>query len=110
MDMSACCVVTTTTDRESVAEKIAQALLDKRLAACVQVHQVNSRYIWKGAVERADEWSLSIKARTEDFDEIATTIRALHTYETPEIVAVPIVAGDPAYLEWLAKAVERGKG
>ncbi|WP_294533992.1 divalent-cation tolerance protein CutA [uncultured Rhodoblastus sp.] len=110
MDMSACCVVTTTTDRESVAEKIAQALLEKRLAACVQVHQVNSRYVWKGAIERADEWSLSIKARAADFDEIAATIRALHTYETPEIIALPILAGDAAYLEWLAQAVARAKG
>jgi periplasmic divalent cation tolerance protein len=109
MDMSAYCVVTTTTDRESVAEKIAQALLEQRLAACVQLHQVNSRYIWKGAVERADEWSLSIKARAADFDEIAAAIRALHTYETPEIIAQPILAGDAPYLEWLAQATERGK-
>ena len=110
MDLSGYCVVTTTTDRESVAEKIAQALLEKSLAACVQVHPVNSRYVWKGALERADEWSLSIKARAGDFDEIAATIRALHPYETPEIIALPIVAGDAAYLEWLAQAVERGKG
>jgi uncharacterized protein involved in tolerance to divalent cations len=107
MDLSPYCVVTTTTDRESVAEKIAQALLDGRLAACVQVHPVNSRYIWKGAVERADEWSLAIKARTADFDAVAATIRALHTYETPEIIALPILAGDAAYLEWLALSTER---
>jgi periplasmic divalent cation tolerance protein len=109
MDLSGYCVVTTTTDRESVAEKIAQALLDRRLAACVQVHPVNSRYVWKGAIERADEWSLSIKARAADFDEVAAAIRALHTYETPEIIALPILAGDAAYMEWLARATERGK-
>jgi periplasmic divalent cation tolerance protein len=108
MDLSGYCVVTTTTDRESVAEKIAQALLDRRLAACVQVHQVSSRYIWKGSVERADEWSLAIKARAADFDEIAAAIRALHTYETPEILALPILAGDAATLEWLARATGRG--
>jgi periplasmic divalent cation tolerance protein len=107
MDLGAYCVVLTTTDRESVAEKISQALLEKRLAACVQVHAVASRYIWKGALERNDEWALSIKARAADFDAIAATIRELHTYELPEIVAVPIVAGDAAYLDWMAQATER---
>ena len=109
MDLGAFCVVLTTTDRESVAEKIVQALLEKRLAACVQVHPVASRYIWKGALERSDEWALSIKARTADFERIAATIRELHTYELPEIVAVPILAGDAAYLDWMAQATERGE-
>lgn len=108
MDLSAYCVVTTTTDRESVAEKIAQALLVRGLAACVQVHPVNSRYVWKGAIERADEWSLSIKARAADFGAVAAAIRALHTYETPEIIALPILDGDAAYLEWIAQATDRG--
>ena len=108
MDLSFYCVVTTTTDRESVADKIAQALLEQGLAACVQVHPVNSRYIWKGAVERADEWSLAIKARAADFDAVAATIRALHTYETPEILALPVLAGDEATLAWLAQATGRG--
>ncbi|MGO9389499.1 divalent-cation tolerance protein CutA [Rhodoblastus sp.] len=109
MDLGAFCVVLTTTDRESVAEKITHALLEKRLAACVQVHPVASRYIWKGALERSDEWALSIKARTADFAQIASIIRELHTYELPEIVALPILAVDPAYLDWVAQATERGE-
>lgn len=109
MDLSGYCVVMTSTDSEAGAERIAQALLEARLAACAQIHPATSRYTWKGAIARAEEWVLSIKARAADFEAIAAAIRALHSYETPEIIALPIVAGDPAYLDWLAQATERGK-
>jgi periplasmic divalent cation tolerance protein len=109
MVLNGYCVIMTTTDSEAGAETIAQALLEKRLAACVQIHPVKSRYLWQGAVERAQEWALSIKARAADFEEIATTIGAAHTYELPEIVAVPILAGEADYLDWIDQATERGK-
>ncbi len=110
MDLSGFCVVMTTIDSETGAEKIAQALLERRLAACVQMAPVTSRYIWKGAIERAEEWALSIKARAADFAEVAAAIRSLHSYETPEIIALPIVAGDPAYLHWVRQATGRAAG
>ena len=85
------------------AERIAHALVEERLAACVNVlGPVSSIYRWKGEVERATEIALIAKSRRDLFDRLATRIRALHSYETPAIVAWPIVAGDAAYLTWIA--------
>ena len=75
----------------------------------MQIHQIASRYVWKGAIEHSDEWALSIKARAADFEEIAAAIRALHSYELPEIIALPLLAADAAYADWLAEATERSK-
>ena len=108
MVLNGYCVILTTTDSEAGAETIAQALLEKRLAACVQFHPVKSRYLWQGAVERAQEWALSIKARAADFDDIVATIGAVHSYELPEVVAVPILAGEADYLDWIDQATARG--
>ena len=109
MDLSGFCVVQTTIDDESKAEAIATALLEEKFAACIQIATVQSRYVWRGALARESEFLLSIKARAADFAEIAARIRALHCYETPEIIAVPILAGDAAYLDWVARATERAK-
>jgi uncharacterized protein involved in tolerance to divalent cations len=97
----------TTLDDEDRAEALASALLEQKLAACIQIAPVQSRYLWRGVFTREKEYLLSIKARAADFDAIAAQIRALHSYEIPEIIAVPILAGDPAYLEWVEKATER---
>lgn len=81
---------------------VADALLDARLAACVQIiGPVESRYWWNGARERATEWSCVIKTRASLVDEVVTAVRAVHSYETPEILAVPVIAGDEAYVAWL---------
>ena len=109
MDLRGFCVVQTTIDEESKAEEIATALLEEKLAACIQIATVQSRCVWRGALAREREFLLSIKARAADFTEIAQKIRALHSYETPEIIAVPIRAGDAAYLDWAAQATERAK-
>jgi periplasmic divalent cation tolerance protein len=109
MDLSGFCIVWTTIDDESRAEGIATALLEAKLAACIQIATVQSRYVWRGELARAREFLLSIKARAADFDEIAEKIRALHSYETPEIVAAPILAGDAAYLDWLRRETDRAK-
>ena len=85
------------------AERIARALVEERLAACVNVlGSVSSTYRWQGQVERATEVSLVAKTRRDLFDKLAARVRALHSYETPAIVAWPIVAGDSAYLAWIA--------
>lgn len=94
--------VFTTTASEAEAEAIAEALVVERLAACVQFTSIRSRYVWKDALQKDDEVLLLIKTRRELFEPLAERLRALHAYETPEIVMLPIEAGDPAYLAWLA--------
>jgi periplasmic divalent cation tolerance protein len=107
MDMSAFCLVQTTVDDELRAEEIAEALIEKKLAACVQIAAVTSHFVWKDAPAKEKEFLLSAKARAADFEAVAAAIRELHSYETPEIVAVPILAGDAAYLDWARRATER---
>jgi periplasmic divalent cation tolerance protein len=107
MDMNAFCVVQTTIDDEVRAEDIALALIEARLAACVQIAAVTSHYVWKDAPAKEKEFLLTAKARAADFDAIAAAIRELHVYETPEIIALPILAGDQAYLDWARRATER---
>jgi periplasmic divalent cation tolerance protein len=105
-------VVTTTEHRED-AERIARALVEERLAACVQiVGPIGSTYRWHDAIENAQEWQCWAKSRRDLYDEIERAIRRLHPYEVPEILAVPVAAGSTSYLAWLEgevkKAVERG--
>jgi len=85
------------------ADRIAEALVAERLAACVNIlGAVRSVYRWQGAVERADEVAMIAKTTENLFDRLAARVRALHSYDTPAIVAWPIVAGDAAYLDWIA--------
>lgn len=99
--------VVTTTERKQDAERIARALVEARLAACVQVlGPITSTYRWKGAVETSQEWQCVAKSRQGRFAEIDETIRGIHPYEVPEIVAVPIWAGSSGYLAWLAEEVK----
>ncbi len=94
-------VMTTTPTREEAA-KIAAALLENRLAACVQVAgPVESHYRWKGALERSTEWLCLIKTRRANYAAVEEAIRANHSYEVPEIIACPIEAGSEPYLAWL---------
>ena len=94
--------VVTTVDARAAADRIARAVVEKRLAACAQVAgPIDSTYWWKGAIETAREWRVEMKARADMFDSLATAITALHPYDTPEIVAVPIVSSGARYLDWL---------
>ena len=94
--------VVTTTERKEDAERIARALVEARLAACVQVlGPTTSTYRWKGAIETAQEWQCVAKSRADLFAQLDETICGIHPYEVPEILAVPITAGTHAYLEWL---------
>jgi periplasmic divalent cation tolerance protein len=94
--------VMTTTDKREDAERIARTLVEERLAACVQIlGPVTSIYRWKGAIETAGEWLCLAKSRAGCYGAIERTIRALHPYETPEILALPVVAGSGDYLAWL---------
>ena len=84
------------------AERIAEALVERQLAACVNVlPAVRSFYRWKGVLQRDEEHLLVIKTRAERFEALREALVALHPYELPEVVALPIVAGHAPYLEWI---------
>jgi periplasmic divalent cation tolerance protein len=102
MQMSDKIVVLSTCGSAEEAASIARALVERRLAACVNiVPGVRSVYRWKGAVEEAGEWLLIVKSSQALFERLEEELRKMHSYETPEIVALPVVAGSASYLEWL---------
>jgi periplasmic divalent cation tolerance protein len=100
--MSALLVLTNLPDRPA-AEKLAAALVRKRLAACVNIlAPCRSVYRWKGEVQQDEEHPMLIKTTSERYAELEAEIRKSHPYDLPEIVAVPIERGLPAYLSWVA--------
>jgi len=108
--MGALLVITNLPNRES-AMQIAERLVEERLAACVNVlGECTSVYRWQGAVQREPEVPLFIKTLPEAYGRVEAAIRALHPYELPEIVAVPISAGLAGYLEWVAAEVVAPQG
>ena len=97
-------VVLCTCPDEAAAERICQALVDERLAACVnRMSGIASTYRWQGEVCRADEHLLLIKTTRERFDALRERIVALHPYELPEVIAVDIALGLEPYLDWIAR-------
>ena len=106
--MSAKLVVLVTCSSEREAERIARALVEERLAACVNVGRaVRSVYRWKGKVERAREVPLVIKSSKAVFRRLEERVKELHGYETPEIIGLPIVAGSREYLDWVGASMGR---
>jgi len=104
--MSGHAVVFCTAGSESEASCIAGALVERRLAACVNVVSgVASTYRWQGAVRTDAEWLLIVKTRRDRFQEVSRAIRELHSYELPEIVMLDIGDGDAAYLAWIDAAL-----
>jgi periplasmic divalent cation tolerance protein len=100
--MNALLVLTNLPDR-AAAEKLADALIQKRVAACVNIlAPCRSVYRWKGAVQHDEEHPVLIKTTRESYAALEAAIREAHPYELPEIVAVPIERGLPAYLDWVA--------
>ena len=90
------------------ASRLAEMLVGAHLAACVQIlPEMESVYRWQGKIERSSEVLLLAKTTRGKFDDLEREVRALHSYDTPEIVAVPIVAGSAPYLEWLIKAAAK---
>lgn len=99
-------VVLVTIGSPEDGERLAEALVGERLAACVNlVPAVRSVYRWEGKVEKADECLLVIKTRREAFARLAARIVELHPYDLPEVIALPIVAGSERYLAWLGEGV-----
>jgi periplasmic divalent cation tolerance protein len=99
-------VALTTVGTAEDAERIARGLVERRLAACVNVvPQVVSIYRWKGGVERDAEWLLVVKTSSHKLEALREALVALHPYELPELVALPIAAGHAPYLAWLEESV-----
>ncbi|HET9199176.1 MAG TPA: divalent-cation tolerance protein CutA [Solirubrobacterales bacterium] len=104
--MTDCVQVLTTVGSEEEAGRIARLLVERRLAACVQVvGPIVSRYRWRGAVEEEREWQLLAKTTRAAYEPVEAAIREVHSYDEPEIVAVPIVAGSAGYLAWIGENV-----
>jgi len=102
-------VILCTCASEAQADQLARTLVDERLAACVNVlPPIRSIYRWKDAVESAEEWLLLIKSSRQLFPQIRSTVERLHTYEVPELIAMSIVDGAPAYLAWLGGNLKEG--
>lgn len=100
--MSMLLVLTNLPDR-AAAERLADSLIEKGLAACVNIlAPCRSVYRWKGAVQHDEEHPLLIKSTSEAYPALEAALRAVHPYELPEIIAVPIERGLPAYLDWVA--------
>jgi periplasmic divalent cation tolerance protein len=90
------------------AARLAEMLVGAHLAACVQIlPEMESVYRWEGKIERQSEILLLAKTTREKFDELEREVRALHSYDTPEIIAVPVTAGSAPYLDWLKQSDQR---
>jgi periplasmic divalent cation tolerance protein len=97
-------IVLTTAGSQEEARKIANALVERRLAACVNiVPQVESIYRWQGKVETAEESLLLIKTQAELFDRVSNAVKELHSYDLPECLMLEVAAGSQEYLDWIAK-------
>ena len=94
--------VFTTVEKREDARKIAEVVVGRRLAACVQVvGPIGSTYWWKGKVEDAEEWLCLMKTRKEFYGKLEEAVKSVHPYEEPEIIAMPIVEGSEGYLRWI---------
>jgi len=95
-------VVIVTTPNKEEAEKIAHNLLEEKLVVCANIiGPVSSLFWWAGKVERAEEHIILMKSRFDLFEKLAEKVKAVHSYEVPEIIALPIVKGSNAYMKWL---------
>ena len=99
--------VTTTTDSRPEAAALARSAVAERLAACAQlVGPIASTYWWEGEIESAEEWMVVFKTTGDRFDELASLITEGHSYDSPEIIATPVVAGSMDYLSWISEQTE----
>jgi periplasmic divalent cation tolerance protein len=98
--------VITTVDSKEAAERIAETVVRARVAGCAQiVGPITSVYWWEGEIERAEEYLILLKTASDRYAELEATIRDVHPYDVPEILALPVSAGSRAYLDWLRHEV-----
>lgn len=101
-------LVMVTTANKQEAEKIAQHLLEARLIACANIlGPISSHFHWSGKIEHAEEYLLLMKARDDLFEKIAEKVKALHSYEVPEVLALQVVKGSKEYLAWLGESLKQ---
>jgi periplasmic divalent cation tolerance protein len=99
-------IVMVTLPSKQEAEKIAQHLLKERLIACANIiGPASSLFHWSGKIEKAEEYLMLMKSRKDLFEKLSETVKALHSYEVPEILALPIIDGSKAYLDWLGSCL-----
>lgn len=99
-------VVLVTASSQQEAETIASSLIESQLVACVSVLPIHSIYTWQGQIHSASEWQLMIKTDLALFSQLEIKIKELHSYEVPEIIAIPILAGSQPYLQWISDNVK----
>jgi periplasmic divalent cation tolerance protein len=100
-------IVLVTTANKAEAEKIAQALLKERLIACANIiNPVTSFFFWSGKIDKVEECLVVMKSRRDLFAELAERLKGLHSYEVPEVLALPIVEGSAAYLGWMGEVLK----
>jgi len=102
-------IVMVTAGSHSEAEAIASSLVEAKLAACVSITPIKSIYSWEGKIESQEEWQLTIKTDLGQFAALEAQVLQLHSYEVPEIIALPLVTGSQPYLEWISANVVDGK-
>jgi periplasmic divalent cation tolerance protein len=101
-------IVLVTCGSEEESLKIAQSLVEDRLAACVNlVPPVRSIYRWEGKIWDEEEWILIIKTQKHRFEELERNVKALHSYSVPEIISLPIIQGASSYLDWLEEMTKK---
>lgn len=99
-------VLVTTTDKQE-AEKLVRRLLDEKLLACANIiSSVSSYFQWSGKIAKADECLVLMKSRKDLFEKLAETVKSLHSYEVPEILALPIINGSKTYMDWLESCLK----
>ncbi len=98
------CIVITTAPEDSVAESLVEGILSERLAACIHLHDIRSRYVWEGKLSRDEEIVLWIKTQESQYDRLEAYIQEHHPYDLPEILKVPVTDGLPGYLDWLGES------
>jgi len=100
-------IVLVTAANKVEAEKIAQTLLKERLIACANIlNPVTSFFFWSGKIDKAEECLMVMKSRRDLFAELAECLKGLHSYEVPEVLAIPIVEGSAAYLAWMGEVLK----
>jgi periplasmic divalent cation tolerance protein len=105
MSHTQACVVMTTAPNKEAAEKLARAVLEARLAACVQIQEITSYYWWDDKINCEPEQLLYLKTTSNKFEAIEALLLANHCYDTPEILQLPVEAGFEKYLSWMQKEV-----
>ncbi|MFD6336053.1 MULTISPECIES: divalent-cation tolerance protein CutA [unclassified Streptomyces] len=104
MPLAECLTVLTTTDSADKAERLARGVIEAGLAACAQISApVTSVYRWRSAIETGEEWQILFKTTAARYDALEAHLKEAHDYETPEIIATPVVRGSAEYLAWIAE-------